>query len=526
MLKSPDLERIERRVLLFVSLLLLVALYLNLGIYPLSLEEPRRALIALEILFSGNWLVPTQNGELYFRKPPFYNWLLIFSYKLFGSYSEFATRFFSVTSFVLMGIVFFNFCKKHLNERFAAYSSLFFLVSADILFYFSALGEIDLFYSLITLLVFIVIYDFGEKKQYYALFFFAYLLTAIGFLTKGIPSIVFLGISLLAYFLFKKDFKKLFSLPHLIGGVLFIALVGGYFWGYSLYEDPSGWWSTLTSESSERVVNSGFKDVLKHLIIFPLDTLKNLLPIAFFLPFLFRKDFMSVIKKDAFISFIALIFAANIVLYLISTGAKARYIYALYPLLIGIFMHFILSSEVKWKDRFLKVLAIVLVILTMMINVGIYFIPAFEVVAHLEIKIAFLLICCGLVFYIIIKQPNLRLLMIIACFVILRFAYSLTMPVTRAESSGVALDKKVGYELVKLTKGSELFLFDDTQISRTTTFYIEAQQERVLKRATDFSADSYLICYPEDTIGRKLRVIKSFISRRDEVLLVKLKSPE
>ena len=56
------------------------------------MEEPRRALIALEMLYSGDYLTPTIMGELYFAKPPLFNWIIIVSAKLFGSFSEMAVR--------------------------------------------------------------------------------------------------------------------------------------------------------------------------------------------------------------------------------------------------------------------------------------------------------------------------------------------------------------------------------------------------------------------------------------------------
>jgi 4-amino-4-deoxy-L-arabinose transferase-like glycosyltransferase len=521
MLKTPGLERIERQILLLISILLVVALYLNLGIYPLLLEEPRRGLIALEMIFSKNWIVPTQNGELYFRKPPIYNWVLIFSYKLFGNYSELATRFFSVSSFVAMGVVFFRFCKQHLNERIAAYSALFFMVSADILFYFSALGEIDLFYSFVTLMVFIVIYNFGEKKQYYGLFLLAYLLSAVGFLTKGVPSIAFLGISLLAYFYYKKDLKRLFSVAHLLGAALFLLLVGSYFWGYSLYEDPSGWYSTLASESSDRTTKTDVLGIVKHLFSFPIDTLKNILPAAFFLPLLFRKDLIKVIKKESFIAFLALIFTSNIILYLISTGARSRYVYALYPFIIAVIVYVVYTSDLKWRDNLIKVVAIFVAVITILANASLYFIPDLELLEHLVLKSVVLTICSSLLLTIILKIPKYRLAMLIVCFVILRFDFSLIMPVSRAATSSQAIDKVDGFEIAEITKDEDLILFDDTQISRTTTFYIEAKRKDVLRRNSDMKKGFFLICSPEDTLGRSFTVYKAFKYRSADVLLVK-----
>ena len=54
-------------ILLISSLfiLLIISFFHHLGIQPLYVEEPRRALIALEMLFNRNLLIPTEFGEYY-----------------------------------------------------------------------------------------------------------------------------------------------------------------------------------------------------------------------------------------------------------------------------------------------------------------------------------------------------------------------------------------------------------------------------------------------------------------------------
>ena len=193
LIKEGDFNRNERWMLAGMLVLLLCALFVNLGIYPLYLEEPRRGLIALEMMFQDNLWVPTQTGDLYYRKPPFYNWLIILSYQIFGGYSEFATRLVSVLSALVTGVVIYRFFKFRLGKRLAVYAALSYVTCVDILFYFSMIGEIDLFYALVTFLVFVSIYHFGKLEQYWPLFLFAYLLTAIGFLTKGLTSLPFLS---------------------------------------------------------------------------------------------------------------------------------------------------------------------------------------------------------------------------------------------------------------------------------------------------------------------------------------------
>lgn len=58
-------------------LLLLAAIYTwRIDRLPMKWEEPRRSLVAMEMLHSGDWVTPTILGERYVKKPPGQNWLI------------------------------------------------------------------------------------------------------------------------------------------------------------------------------------------------------------------------------------------------------------------------------------------------------------------------------------------------------------------------------------------------------------------------------------------------------------------
>ncbi len=78
-----------RDVLLDVAFLLGLALILigaGLGLRdPWPADEPRFALIAQDMLRSGDWLIPRIGGDLYADKPPLYFWLLAAAMGVTGS---------------------------------------------------------------------------------------------------------------------------------------------------------------------------------------------------------------------------------------------------------------------------------------------------------------------------------------------------------------------------------------------------------------------------------------------------------
>jgi 4-amino-4-deoxy-L-arabinose transferase-like glycosyltransferase len=76
-----------------VVVLIWAGIYLPaLGSLPLEHEEPRRALPALHMLSSGDWLVPRVGSDPYLHKPPLLNWLIALSFAATGTRTEAAAR--------------------------------------------------------------------------------------------------------------------------------------------------------------------------------------------------------------------------------------------------------------------------------------------------------------------------------------------------------------------------------------------------------------------------------------------------
>ncbi|MCD4735143.1 MAG: glycosyltransferase family 39 protein, partial [Bacteroidales bacterium] len=214
-------------VLYALFLILLVpALLINLGYLPLIFpsDEPRRALVALEMMISDNYITPTLNGEFYYNKPPLYNWIIAGFYQMSGSCSEFALRLPVTIALVLFGITIFLFHRRRFGTIHAFTVAAIFITCGRILFYDSFIGLIDICYSWIVYLNFMVIYLYYDKGNLWKLFIYSYLLTLAGFLMKGLPSVVFQGFTLLAFFTYNKKFRILFNYRHFAG--VFVFLLG------------------------------------------------------------------------------------------------------------------------------------------------------------------------------------------------------------------------------------------------------------------------------------------------------------
>ncbi len=72
------------RMLLLSAALLLIATGIGLR-DPWPADEPRFALIARDMVLTGDWWVPRVGGDIYSDKPPLFFWLIAAFYKLTGS---------------------------------------------------------------------------------------------------------------------------------------------------------------------------------------------------------------------------------------------------------------------------------------------------------------------------------------------------------------------------------------------------------------------------------------------------------
>ncbi len=328
---------------LLAALLAVPALFSHLGYVPLdmSTDEARRALVALEMDLTGNYLTPTLNGKFYFNKPPLYNWLILGSYRLWGDYSSWSLRFPMVVSVLGFSLTIFWWLRRYVSIQTAAVVALLQLVNGRVLFYETLFGLIDSTYSWVTFSGFMVVYTFDRKKNYWVLFMGSYLLTTLGFMMKGLPSLVFQGITLVAWLGYQRKWCVLWHPAHFAGIVLFLGIVGTYYvlsvaqFGFPLDKAVQILWS----ESAKRTgLAFGWWATLAHLASFPFEFFFHFLPFTLLGAVFFWSRWRTRVKENAFLTFCGLVFIANFPVYWISPQVYARYTLMLLPLLFVLFV--------------------------------------------------------------------------------------------------------------------------------------------------------------------------------------------
>lgn len=88
-------EKIQKTETYFILILILLCLtlfFFRLGARPIwDIDEGSHAVTSQEMVLSGDWITPTFNGEPFYDKPVFHNWLVALAFLVFG-FTEFAAR--------------------------------------------------------------------------------------------------------------------------------------------------------------------------------------------------------------------------------------------------------------------------------------------------------------------------------------------------------------------------------------------------------------------------------------------------
>ncbi|MGC9342780.1 MAG: ArnT family glycosyltransferase [Bacteroidales bacterium] len=330
-------ENINRSLaFILLGILYLFSLFTSLNQIEIRGAEPKRAIVSMEMDLNNDYIVPTIHNETYYNKPPMFNWLQILFFKAFNSYDEVVCRLPGILSFILIGIGTFLLGRFIFDRNTGIVAAIFYLSFLNIYFYGTVYaGSVDIFLSLLIFLQIGSLIFYSSKENFYLLFIISYTLAAIGFLTKGLPSIMVQFISLIVLLIMQKRIKKLFGLAHFSGILIFLLLIVAYFTLYSKHEDVVTFLVNTFAESSKRYDTShGFIDYLTQLFHIPDRFLvTHLMPWSLLLLLLVKKKIRRLFKESSELLLITLLLFSNIFLYFFAPDYSDRY---LYPLVVAI----------------------------------------------------------------------------------------------------------------------------------------------------------------------------------------------
>jgi 4-amino-4-deoxy-L-arabinose transferase-like glycosyltransferase len=282
------------QVLVLIALIW-VGIYLpGLGSVELKHEEPRRALPAVHMLASGDWLVPRVGSIPFLRKPPMLQWLIASSFLITGTKSEWAVRLPSALATLALALAIGSIGANWLGTKGSLLAAVLFLTNFAIL-ETGRLAELEAVYvgsTGIGLLIWAAEWLRGERG--WRLWLLPAVFLSIAMLTKGPTHLIFFYGVVISTLAFAKDLRLLVHPAHWSALALMVGLFTAWALPCSLavgQHNPMGVWEFWIHQISSRASASEAQHfhLAAWLLRFPM-TLKNFLPWTPLLLFLWPRE--------------------------------------------------------------------------------------------------------------------------------------------------------------------------------------------------------------------------------------------
>ena len=453
----------SRKILIIIIVpTALLALFGWLGVYGLQGEEPRRALISIEMLKDGDYIFPHMFGWMYYNKPPLFNWLMVGFFQIMGTINEWAVRMPSTLSIIFLAFLNWKFARNFIDDKTALFSSFFILTNAEVLFYGSVYsGEIDLFFALLVYLQVMSFFIFFSKGNYLLMYLISYFIAALSFMTKALPAIPFQVLTIGFVLLYFKKWKLLFTWQHLLGILVFSGIILGYIALLATENQETQFIIRQFKEASQRTgIETSSIDTIKGSLVFPFRIILLFLPWSVLLVFLFSKKMLVQLKQNRLIVFTLIFMVVNLPIYWFTGDFKSRYIYPFIPF-ISILLGFLLSNGLSilpkvriWLERFL----LFIFILVPIAMIAVFFIPILKNVSvNIFLQLGLIAVSVVLL-WLYFRLKDQRILLTILLLFVVRLGFNNTFIQTLKTELKAHYYQEETKRFIDLKKKKKIFL--------------------------------------------------------------------
>ena len=320
--------KLYRTVLYATIVLGSLTFFWGLGSIPLlSFNEARRAIPASNMFATGDWLLPTLNGELYLTKPPLLYWLGALSAHLFGSANEWAVRLPSALAATAIAIATYRFSLRQFGPWPALFSVQILIASSGFATYarriqLETLQMALCFCALLAMLQYI--YGQGRRLSIWL----GYLLLGAAILTKGPVALLFVILPLLVDALYQRQSRHWQVLRDPLGWAICLAVGASWFLAVTWRMGPDIWSAIFQKDIVNKVAGSDGDPVYMYLVwiltdFFPWSLLVFIAPLAVWRRWREHRSTVSV----------ALAVTVPLLLYSAFSSKHGKYLLPIYPLI-------------------------------------------------------------------------------------------------------------------------------------------------------------------------------------------------
>lgn len=335
---------------LAVLLLLVVAIYFSrLTTLCIRGEEPRRARLAAEILETGEWIVPRQQGEIYLSRPPLQSWPIAWLGQLRGEVDLFSARFPTVLALLLTTVLLYGYGRSFLSSVAAFVTAIAYATMGQVM----EIGRLAETESTFTLLIAssLLLWHWGYTRGWSPALTWSlgYAFSALAGLAKGPQGPVYFVAPVFVYLLVQRDWKYLFARGHLVGMAVFAVVLGSWQVPYYLRTDWESVRGIWTNNAAKRFTENSPRDILRHLIAYPLEVLGCMLPWSILLIGYCNRYCRATLRPyRSQLLFAVTVIAVTFPTVWFATLARGRYYMPIYPIfavLVGIVVERLLTVK-------------------------------------------------------------------------------------------------------------------------------------------------------------------------------------
>lgn len=339
---STTLETAHRRCvwreveLLLLALLVVAVYFSRLTDLTIRGEESRWARVAQEMLESGDWIVPRQQGNPFPDRPPLNSWAMILASTVTGHLNLAAIRLPTATATLLITLAIYLYGRNFLSRVGAFAAAAAYPTMAQVL-QLGRLAESD---SLLTLCMSAALfswhYAYARRADPRLAWIGGYALAALAGMAKGPQGPVYFVAITTIFLSLRRDWRFLFNRWHLAGLAVFAFIIGAWQLPFIMALDPASaqriW--TEGGDVSQRFDYHGMRRVLAHWGSYPFEVFASTMPWSFMLLVLPTRWFRSQVgAARPLVAFLVTACAVTFPTCWLPADSRARYFMSLYPCL-------------------------------------------------------------------------------------------------------------------------------------------------------------------------------------------------
>jgi len=309
----------------------------RLGLPPLVGEETRWGSSAREMLATGDWIVPRQQGQVFPERPPMTIWTMAAVGLLRGDVDPVAIRLPSVLGVVLTCLVIYAYARTLLSQSSALAAAIVYATFGQVL-QMGRLGESESVFAFFVSAS-LLLWHLGYLRRWPAVATWScgFAFAALGALVKGPQAPVYFAAITLAYLAYRRDWRFILGWQPLAGLAMFAAIIA--VWQVPFYR-ATDWPAVVATWAGLAGDRIHLRGLLEHAFNYPAQTFVCLLPWSPMLIALFRPGIRALLAdKRPVVEFLVIAIVVAYPTVWMAAGARGRYFMPLYPVvavLIGL----------------------------------------------------------------------------------------------------------------------------------------------------------------------------------------------